>query len=536
MKRLAMYLRLSLEDKKDFESGLADESNSIVNQRKQIYEYIHLDLELCGYETVEFCDDGYSGTNMDRPDMCRLLNEVRKHNIDCIIVKDMSRFSRDYIELGTYLNKILPFMGVRFIAINDNYDSRKHKGSTIELDTAFKTLLYDLYSKDISLKVKAAFNSKCESGEYIFGQAPFGYEKSSRIKNALMVNEKEARIVRYIFSLALQGKSSVQIARQLYEEKVPTVTQLRSPDRKYNDGRIHSWSENVVTNILNNRFYLGEMAYAKTLRKAVGSRVRVSLPKDEWKIIPNHHKALISEQVFEQVSLLRRKNMIERKSSANNGDKSPLTGKIFCGGCGYSMKYRPVRGKNRYRHFECTKHALLKIPECCTYINTDYLEKTVLTVLNTELMIRGDAAGQREKVMSFQNEQIRKFKKILSGYRREKKKLMAKQESLYEQCALKSFCEFKEAKDEYEKAQEEYEKGTDELCKALSDISQKEYEVSLRLDKLSQEYKKIQEESSEFTGYLYLEELTQQTVDTFIKKICTYKDKRIEIEFNWHNQ
>lgn len=149
MKRLALYLRLSLEDEGD-----KDESNSISNQRKQIYEYIHHDSELNTYETVEFSDDGYSGTNMDRPGMKKLLKEVKANRIACIIVKDMSRFSRDYIEMGTYLNQIFPFMGIRFIAINDHYDSRKHHGNTIEIDTAFQTLLYDLYSKDISVKIE----------------------------------------------------------------------------------------------------------------------------------------------------------------------------------------------------------------------------------------------------------------------------------------------------------------------------------------------------------------------------------------------
>lgn len=227
-KRLALYLRLSIEDERDTGNGLKkDESNSIGNQRKQILEYIQQDSELCRYETVEFNDDGYSGTNMNRPGMQRLLKEVKENNISCIIVKDMSRFSRGYIEMGTYLNQIFPFMGIRFIAINDHYDSREHNGSTIEIDTAFQTLLYDLYSKDVSVKVKTAFENKGANGEYVFGQAPFGYEKSKEVKNTIIVNEKKAQIVRHIFSLAMQGKSSTQIARQLYEEGVPTITQIR---------------------------------------------------------------------------------------------------------------------------------------------------------------------------------------------------------------------------------------------------------------------------------------------------------------------
>ena len=164
-----------------------DSGNSISNQRMLLHSYIEQDEELKHLVRQEFCDDGWSGSSMDRPGMNSLLEEVKKNRISCIIVKDLSRFSRDYIELGTYLNQILPFMGVRFIAVADHYDSREHSGNTIELDTAFKTLLYDLYSKDLSVKIKASFENKCASGEYVFGQVPLGYEKSRDRKNEVIV-------------------------------------------------------------------------------------------------------------------------------------------------------------------------------------------------------------------------------------------------------------------------------------------------------------------------------------------------------------
>jgi len=186
---IGMYLRLSLEDKKDLKR---DESNSISSQRLLIKEFIQCNIELREYEVKEFCDDGWSGTSMDRPGMNQLLAEVKKNRIRCIIVKDMSRFSRDYIEMGTYLNQIFPFMGVRFIALGDHYDRKEDNGNTIGLDTAFKTLLYDLYSKDISVKVKTSVKNKCANGEYIFGQVPFGYRKSPVEKNKVIINKKEA--------------------------------------------------------------------------------------------------------------------------------------------------------------------------------------------------------------------------------------------------------------------------------------------------------------------------------------------------------
>lgn len=511
MEYLAMYLRLSIEDEGD-----KDESNSISNQRKQIYEYIHHDSELSRYEVVEFCDDGYSGTNMKRPDMQKMLKEVKANNIRCIIVKDMSRFSRDYIEMGTYLNQIFPFMSIRFISINDHYDSRAHHRNTIEIDTAFQTLLYDLYSKDVSVKVKASFENKCANGEYVFGMVPFGYEKSKEVKNAVVVNEKEATIVRYIFSLAVQGKSSVQIARQLHEEGVPTIMQMRRPDKEYTDGKVHSWSEKSVRRMLNNRFYLGEMAYGKSVRKSVGSKNSISVPMEEWKVIKEHHEALISEEIFERVSLFRPEHSTKR-----NREKHPLTGKLYCGGCGYSLNYKPLRGKNRYRRFECRKHALLKIPECCTYMSADLLEETILIMLNKELMLRGDAVKQNQNLTSFQKSGIASLKRKLEDYQSKMKQVRAKKDNLYEQYALSGF------------TKEAYQSDANELAEQITLLSVKIEETAGKLAGMEAEYQKAEEDMKQIIRYLHIEKLTQGVVDAFISKVYTYKDKRVEIEWNF---
>lgn len=227
-RKTAIYLRISAEDV-DIEDKQKAESISISSQRKQLLEYVQRDCTLSVSDILEFCDDGFSGTNMERPGMQRLLKEVRKNRIGCILVKDMSRFSRDYIEMGTYLNQIFPFMGVDFISLNDGYDSREQGRNVIAIDTAFQTLLYDLYSKDISVKMKSSIQNKCADGQYVFGQVPLGYEKSQEVKNAVVVNEKEAEIVRYIFSMAAEGMNCAQIARRLFEEGIPTATQLRRP-------------------------------------------------------------------------------------------------------------------------------------------------------------------------------------------------------------------------------------------------------------------------------------------------------------------
>ena len=517
MEYLALYLRLSIEDKKDMESRMSkNESNSISSQRKQIQEYIQNDTELMQYKTVEFCDDGYSGTSMERPAIQRLLKEIKEKHIRCIIVKDMSRFSRDYIEMGTYLNQIFPFMGIRFIAINDHYDSREQQRNTIEIDTAFQTLLYDLYSKDVSVKVKASFESKCADGEYVFGQVPFGYEKSREVKNAVVVNENEAEIVRYIFSLAVQGNSTIQIAKRLYEEQISTITQMRKPDKTYTDGRIRTWNGTMIRRILNNRFYLGEMAYGKTVRKSVGSKSSISVPKEEWKVIPNHHEALVSEEIFNKVALLG-----TGKSTKRKREKHPLVGKIYCGGCGYSLIYKPLTEKNRYRRFECRKHALLKIPECCTCIRADLLEEMVLLMLNKELTIRGNAVKEREDLASFQQTEILKLKKKAEEYRTDIKQVAAERGQLYEKYAFGEFSE------------EEYQKKVKEIENKRRSLSEKQEEIVLKRDRLEEEYRKTEADMKQIIRYSHIEELSQEIVDIFIKKIYVYKDKRVEVEWNF---
>lgn len=531
MKVVAMYLRLSLEDERGMEAG---ESNSISSQRVLIRSFIKQDAELKEYEVKEFCDDGWSGTGMDRPGMNQLLAEVKKNRVQCIVVKDMSRFSRDYIEMGTYLDQIFPFMGVRFIALGDHYDSREHGGTTIGIDTAFQTLLYDLYSKDVSVKVKSSFENKCANGEYVFGQVPFGYRKSREERNTVIVEEKEAEVVRYIFSLAMngnaaggdtsgdngvQGKSSTQIAAQLQREGIPTITQMRRPDKKVGDGKKHAWSSQAVRNILNNRFYLGEMAYGKSVRKSVGSKNGTAVPKEEWKVIPDHHEALVTPEVFAQVSRFRPGYSTERKR-----EKNPLTGKLYCGGCGYAMVYKPLQGKNKYRRFECRKHSLLQIPECCIYFNADMLEELVLSMINKELMMRGEVAGQENGLHMFQKARIMEIRKRLENLYQERKRAQDSKETLYERYAAGGM------------APEAYRREADGLDQQGDLLKRQIHEGEEEISKLEEECERLEADMKQVIRYSHMEKLSQELVDIFIKKIYVYRDKRVEIEWNFRER
>lgn len=510
-----MYLRLSIEDEKAIENGLdKDESNSITSQRYLIKEYIRRTTEFDDFQIKEYCDDGYSGTSLDRPDIQKLLEEVKKGRINCIIVKDLSRFARDYIELGTYMNQIFPFMGVRFIAINDHYDSAKHKGTTVEIDTAFKTLLYDLYSKDISEKVKASFKNKLDKGEYVFGQTPFGYGKDANQKNKLVVNEEEAIIVRYIFELSVDGNSPVAIAKRLYEEGIPTINQMRRPE-KIRKNRIVIWNESGIRKMLTNRFYLGEFAYGKS-RSDVGGKNKKDIPPEEWSVIKNHHTALVSEEDFVNTTIV---HVGKRKKS--NREKNPLVGKMVCGGCRYPMIYKPETNSNRTPRFECRTHAKLHIKDCCTFFNGVVLEEIILKELNQQILFMGDLTKERESLMEAQKAIMSKLKEQLRSAKDDKKKLVRAKDKEYEKYAAGYM------------TSERYMQLSKEREKKLTALDAKIESLNDKLNQIEEEYYKGADDLKQVIRYSHIEKLTQEIVDTFIKSIYLYHDKRIEIEWQF---
>ena len=201
------YYRLSMEDDSE------GESNSIINQRKLVKDYISNIPELASMPFQEFYDDGYSGSSMERPAIKQVLELARENKVQCIVVKDFSRFARNYIEMGTYLEQIFPFLGVRFISISDRYDSKDYKGKSSDIEVQFKGLIADFYVKDQSVKVKSAVSTRREQGEYCCGSAPYGYRINPENKKELVIVEDEAEVIRRVFELTNQRYSKMEICR-----------------------------------------------------------------------------------------------------------------------------------------------------------------------------------------------------------------------------------------------------------------------------------------------------------------------------------
>lgn len=368
--RIALYIRLSKGDDRD------GESNSVTMQRMLLRKYAQEHFPDC--EVQEFCDDGYTGTNFERPGVQRLLAEVRDGKIDCIVVKDFSRFARDYIELGSYLERIFPFLGVRFISVNDHYDSRDFRGSIAGPDMYFKNLLYDLYSKDLSQKVRSSLAVRKERGQYLSANAPFGYEKDLNDRHSLVIAEDEAEVVRKIFSLTVEGYTSTQIARLFNENHVKTPAEFRiakGQTARKPKGERFLWSSGAICRILKNEVYIGNVVQKKYEKDFVGGKNHRK-PCEEWLVTCHHHEAVIDRETFDLVQEGRGK-----KRPPQHRNTHPLTGKAVCGCCRRNLQYRSCLNP----YFTCHTRYSTGLRNCVDKVNAMYLEQYVLYRMQEKL-------------------------------------------------------------------------------------------------------------------------------------------------------
>lgn len=372
--RFAAYMRLSKTDGKE-----QKESNSISMQRILIRNYIA--SHFVGYGIVEYQDDGFPGTDFNRPGVQRLLEDARNEKFDCVVVKDFSRFGRDYVEVGSYIQQIFPFLGIRFISINDYFDSACVQGNTFNLDVNFRNLLYDLYSKDLSQKIKTSLKARKESGSYVSANAPFGYEKAPNDRHMLIICEDEAAVVRKIFSLAMQGVSAYQIAKKLNLENIPAPAEFKArkgkTSRKPKGDRFY-WSGSTIYSILHNPVYVGDIEYGKTERNQVGG-CNILKARAEWKVIRDHHAPVIARKYFEEVQKSMLKN--KRKKKERGGNRHPFIGKAVCGCCKCSLQIR--NGLDPY--FNCQNRYVNGLSGCANKVNAMFLEQVVLFQLEEQI-------------------------------------------------------------------------------------------------------------------------------------------------------
>lgn len=501
---LAEYMRLSEDDRDIGETK--KESNSISNQRKVLQEFISHHQELSGYPVKEFLDDGFSGVNFNRPGIQKLLKEVREGKISCIIVKDLSRFGRNYIEVGDYLEQIFPFMGVRFISVSDQFDSAKQFGG---IEIGFKNLLHDLYSRDLSKKIKAVKKIHQERGEYSGGDVPFGYQRNADGEGAYQPDKYAAEIVKMIFGLALEGISPVGIANYLNEQCIcpPGVYKNRTQNYNY---RIRNqkrpfWFPEKVKEILQNEAYIGTFVCHKSF--SVRPKEMEKHEPSEYFRFENDHEALVSNEIFEAAQKVVKTG---KKRGHYRKTESIFKGKVKCGYCGYSMNLHQ-RTKNKFYYCRMGDSCGSRLK-----IGASVLENTVTELLGKIIAV-WEKAEERYKEEKIQYGL--KLKKM-----EEKKRLM---EMKLERCKTNRLLLYRQWK-EGEIAEGEYREKKEEIEKR-----EKEYLEKKKV--LESNMKQIDGEEAEDSGDNYWQNdkgesgLTKEMVEQLITQIDVYGADRVEI-------
>ena len=407
---IGKYIRLSQADRDLMKKENKSESESVSHQRALIQNFINGNAELSGSEQYEFFDDGYTGTNFERPSFERLLEKIKKGEINCVVVKDFSRFGRNYIELGDYLERIFPFMGVRFISINDHYDSTDYKGTTGGLDVVMKNIVYDYYSKDLSVKVKTAKRQKMKQGKYLGGHVPYGYVRCKDDRNKIEPDPEAAAVVKEIFDAAIGGMRPTEIGRLMNERGNETPSayyrRMNPKTKKFADAsEYRCWDINAIRRILQNRVYYGAVVGHKREQVSACSRHSVKVPEEEQVIVENVHQGIVTKEEFQAAQkIFRRRYDTEEKKIEKD---YPLYGKVKCGVCGRAMAYRAYGYRGRqYKYFICP-HAKNQLEnQCCKhYIHEEMLNDVVWQAVKQLLSMADNAQKKiRDKAAEEKND------------------------------------------------------------------------------------------------------------------------------------
>lgn len=417
---VALYVRLSREDTDK------QESNSVVNQKKLLSDYVNKSEDL--YIHDYYVDDGFTGTNFDRPSFKRMITDIELGVVNCVIVKDLSRFGRDYIDTGRYLERYFREKDIRFISISDNIDTIKEE---YDMFLPIKNIFNEQYAKDISNKIHTTIKSKQNAGEFIGSFACYGYKKSKTDKNKLVIDEYPASIVRRIFNLYIQGYGKLTIAKMLNKEGVLSPTEYKKTvGLKYknpnNIEKVTYWSYSTINHILNREMYIGNMVQGTRVQKMRGKQKIVD--RSNWIIVQNTHEPIIDKQTWDRVKGLLHKRTRDLNLKNNI---SIFAGFIKCGDCGSSMSKNSWRLSDssisyyfncgtyrRYGKNYCTSHAIeLKVLE--EIIISD-LRTIIKSVDNLKELLKSQN-GDSKKIKSNNDIEINKLKLELEKVRKLKK-------------------------------------------------------------------------------------------------------------------
>ena len=514
-----LYLRLSRDD------GDKEESNSITGQRELLRDYISQRPEFREYAVR--VDDGFSGSTFERPSFQKMIEDVKAGRTDCIIVKDLSRFGRNYLDAGEYIEKIFPFLGVRFIAVNDNYDSLGDKKASDDLIIPFKNLINEAYCRDISVKIRSQLEIKRKNGQFLGSFAAFGYLKDEQNKNKLVVDQYAADIVRDIFKWKLEGVSPQDIADALNKLGVLSPMEYkRSLGMKFTTSFKTNakalWSAGTVIRMLKNPIYTGVLVQGKETTPSYKVHKRITKDESEWSIIEDSHEAIISKIDFDSVQKVLK---CDTRRSPGGKAVGLFSGMIFCGDCGASMVRKTVpAGDKKYVYYVCSAHKQDK--SCSPHrIRDNALEEIVLDSLKQHISEVVDMSELLEitDTAPLRPAQAQKVQRQLDKKHEEYEKLQKLLMSLYENLTdgIIDREEYTRLKASFTARADEAEKQMDALREQLEDIHNHGTENAWM---------------NEFIKRQGLTTLDRAVVVALIDKILIHSNDVVEIIYRWQDE
>ena len=525
--KVAIYLRLSKEDDDlSCSSGAKSESNSISNQRKLIYDFMksHPELEL--YD--EYKDDGKSGSNFDRAEFQRMMKDIEAGKVNCVVVKDQSRFGRDYIDVGKYKEKIFPKLGVRFITINEGYDSLSATSSD-DLAFTINSFVYDFYIRDISTKIRTNLTAKKQNGEYAGAFVAYGYVKDSNDKSKLVVDQFAADVVRDIFRWKIEGLSPQNIAVRLNELGIPSPAEYKKLSgsnykTSFQTSSKAVWSHVSVRRILKNEIYLGVMIQGKRTTPNYKTKTVVTKAESEWLRVEGTHEAIISVRDFELVQ-----ELLKDDTHCRAGDVTvPVyAGRIYCGDCGATAVRKTVSyaGK-RYVYYVCNANKHDKTVCSRHSIREDVLDQVMYQTVRhqIDLLLDVDKALRQFENLSWEKHKLKQLDASIEIQEEAVRKNNTLRLGIYEDLRAGLL-----DRSEYESLKKELAERIDEATAAIEKLNKEKREI---LDGVSKQQSWVEQ----FRQYENVTELTRPMVIHLIERINIFEDSNIEIVFRHRNQ
>ena len=515
--RAALYVRLSKED------GDKEESDSIVNQKDLIRAFLadKPDIHIC----AECVDDGYSGANFDRPSFKRMIRDIEAGRIDCVVVKDLSRFGRNFVEAGRYIDQIFPALGIRFIAVNDNYDSINGRTSSDKILIPFKNLINDAYCRDISIKVRSQLEIKRKKGDFIGSFAVYGYWKDPSDRHKLVVDEYAAAVIRDIFRWKLEGASQQRIADRLNGRgELSPMEYKRFCGLQYKSG-FHvkpkaKWTAVAIGRILRNEFYVGTLVQGRRTTPNHKVKKTIQKPSEEWVRVEDSHPAIVEKGDFLAVGRLL---MQDTRVAPKEETVYLFSGLAFCGDCRQNMVRNSVcRNGKTYVYYICGNNRTNKA--CSSHRISEAalteavflsLKEHIANILDVERVLQyiETLPIHREEVQKADAQLVKKQEEI-SRYSRLKKTLY---ESLSDGLIDKE--EYLELKSGYDMKIADAKAASEKLKEELEGLLQNRTGTSLWIER--------------FKKYQNITELTRHIAVTLIERILVFEDSRIEIRFRY---